>query len=161
MPLKEGSSAETRSENITTEIRAGKDPKQAAAIAYAKARGDTVPAGLETVIDAVCAMCDSVNKATARLDAYCDDRRVIGGVSHGDVETITAVDEWSEEAREAAAKARAKSGGYEEAGSDFREKAKAMAARAAARKQGRESGKDRDLTNLGKEPMAWSGVNKK
>lgn len=37
MPLKEGSSAETRSENIATEIRAGKDPKQAAAIAYSKA----------------------------------------------------------------------------------------------------------------------------
>lgn len=40
MPLKEGSSRETISQNIATEVRAGKDPKQAAAIAYSKARGD-------------------------------------------------------------------------------------------------------------------------
>lgn len=41
MPLKEGSDRETISSNIATEVRAGKDPKQAAAIAYAKARGDS------------------------------------------------------------------------------------------------------------------------
>jgi hypothetical protein len=40
MPLQEGSSREVISANIATEIRAGKDPKQAAAIAYSKARGD-------------------------------------------------------------------------------------------------------------------------
>ena len=40
MPLEAGSSRETISHNIATEIRAGKDPKQAAAIAYSKARGD-------------------------------------------------------------------------------------------------------------------------
>jgi hypothetical protein len=40
MPLKSGSSQETISSNIGTEIRHGKDPKQAAAIAYSKARGD-------------------------------------------------------------------------------------------------------------------------
>jgi 8-oxo-dGTP pyrophosphatase MutT (NUDIX family) len=40
MPLQEGSSREAISANIATEIRAGKDPKQAAAIAYSKARGD-------------------------------------------------------------------------------------------------------------------------
>lgn len=40
MPLKEGSSQEVISQNIATEVRAGKDPKQAAAIAYSKARGD-------------------------------------------------------------------------------------------------------------------------
>lgn len=34
MPLIQGKSDETRSQNIATEIRAGKDPKQAAAIAY-------------------------------------------------------------------------------------------------------------------------------
>jgi hypothetical protein len=34
MPLKRGTSDETRSENIRREIHAGKDPKQAAAIAY-------------------------------------------------------------------------------------------------------------------------------
>jgi uncharacterized protein len=44
MPLKEGSGRETISANIETEIHAGKDPKQAAAIAYSKARGDAEPA---------------------------------------------------------------------------------------------------------------------
>lgn len=37
MPLKSGSSKKVIQENIKTEIAAGRDPKQAAAIAYAKA----------------------------------------------------------------------------------------------------------------------------
>lgn len=37
MPLKEGSSQPVISSNIAAEIEAGKDPKQAAAIAYSKA----------------------------------------------------------------------------------------------------------------------------
>ena len=37
MPLKRGSSDKTVSANIATEIKAGKDPKQAAAIAYSEA----------------------------------------------------------------------------------------------------------------------------
>lgn len=38
MPLKHGTSDKARSENIATEIRHGKDPKQAAAIAYHEQR---------------------------------------------------------------------------------------------------------------------------
>jgi hypothetical protein len=37
MPLKSGSGRKTIESNIRTEIRAGKSPKQAAAIAYSKA----------------------------------------------------------------------------------------------------------------------------
>src|SRR5690348_3348296 len=37
MPLKPGSSQSTISQNIATEINAGKDPKQATAIAYSNA----------------------------------------------------------------------------------------------------------------------------
>jgi 8-oxo-dGTP pyrophosphatase MutT (NUDIX family) len=40
VPLRSGSSKKVIQRNIETEIHAGKDPKQAAAIAYAKARGD-------------------------------------------------------------------------------------------------------------------------
>ena len=42
MPLASGSSKETISRNIATEVRAGRPQKQAAAIAYAKARGDAI-----------------------------------------------------------------------------------------------------------------------
>lgn len=49
MPLKEGSSRETISANIKTEIEAGKDPKQAAAIAYSKAGESRHDAGSTTV----------------------------------------------------------------------------------------------------------------
>jgi hypothetical protein len=38
MPLKKGTSNKTRSENIATEIRAGKPKKQAIAIGYAVQR---------------------------------------------------------------------------------------------------------------------------
>ena len=38
MPLSKGTSDKTRSKNIATEIKAGKPPKQAAAIGYAVQR---------------------------------------------------------------------------------------------------------------------------
>jgi hypothetical protein len=38
MPLKKGKSRKVISENIATEIRAGRKPAQASAIAYSKAR---------------------------------------------------------------------------------------------------------------------------
>lgn len=58
MPLKEGKSEETISKNIETEVNHGKDPKQAAAIAYSEARrtGDAVTVGISGV--------DAIAKAT-------------------------------------------------------------------------------------------------
>ena len=51
MPLKSGSSQETISKNIKTEIEHGKDPKQAAAIAYSQARetGKNPPAAKDNL----------------------------------------------------------------------------------------------------------------
>jgi len=44
MPLEQSASKETLSKNIETEINAGKDPKQAAAIAYSTQRAvDEIP----------------------------------------------------------------------------------------------------------------------
>ena len=42
MPLKKGSSKTTISKNIATEVKAGKPPKQAAAIAYNTAKKGTL-----------------------------------------------------------------------------------------------------------------------
>ncbi len=62
MPLEKGSSNAARSENIATEIRAGKDPKQAAAIGYNVQR-ESRDAG-EDPGSPVCALPESVSPAT-------------------------------------------------------------------------------------------------
>ncbi len=74
MPLEEGSSRATISNNIATEVRTGKDPKQAAAIAYSKAGRDDFAAKL----DAACAGAATLDKRADMVMA--DDHRVIGGV---------------------------------------------------------------------------------
>lgn len=63
MPLQKGSSREAISSNIATEINAGKPPKQAEAIAFSKARGDSSPGAVD-------AMCDSVDKMRAACDGF-------------------------------------------------------------------------------------------
>jgi len=75
MPLKEGSSRETISQNIATEIRAGKDPKQAAAIAYSKARGDE-----ETVASRLDALSQQLDGLASRLDV-AESRRAMDALS--------------------------------------------------------------------------------
>ena len=62
MPLQSESSQATISKNIATEINAGKDPKQAAEIAYSKAGKDKM--------DAAKALCDSLRE---RVDATTPD----------------------------------------------------------------------------------------
>lgn len=66
MPLIEGKSDKARSENIKKEIEAGKDPKQAAAIAYSvqrKAQGKDVQAkdgcDVQATLQALCGIADS------------------------------------------------------------------------------------------------------
>lgn len=52
MPLIEGKSDKARSENIATEIKAGKDPKQAAAIGYAVQRKAEHAKDMQRAMDA-------------------------------------------------------------------------------------------------------------
>ena len=56
MPLSETSSKKSLQKNVETEINAGKDPKQAAAIAYsvqrkARAKGDSLRSMIKDTID--------------------------------------------------------------------------------------------------------------
>lgn len=64
MPLIEGKSDKSRAENIKTEVEAGKDPKQAAAIGYAVQRRvegkDADP--ISAAFDALHAACDLLCK---------------------------------------------------------------------------------------------------
>lgn len=65
MPLVGGSSQAAISENIATERRAGKPASQAAAIAYAKARGDE---DLAERLDACAARLDSLGDRWEALE---------------------------------------------------------------------------------------------
>lgn len=70
MPLKSGSSQETISSNIATERRAhpSMDPKQAAAIAYSKARND-MGTKIDAVMDAVATLAEDGRRLRGRVDS--------------------------------------------------------------------------------------------
>ena len=68
MPLESGASRAAVSHNIATEIRAGKPPKQAEAIAFSKARGDSVAARVDAMVAATDALVKRLD-AVARKDA--------------------------------------------------------------------------------------------
>jgi hypothetical protein len=83
MPLESGSSRAAIGANIATEIRAGRDPKQAAAIAYSKARGDGASDMLmdmlhglasradmgDEIMDAVTGLRSRLDTVSSRLDS--------------------------------------------------------------------------------------------
>jgi hypothetical protein len=72
MPLESGKSQATISKNIATERRAhpSMDPKQAAAIAYSKARGDAM-GKLDKVADAVASLVDRIDSMGKRRAGDC------------------------------------------------------------------------------------------
>ena len=63
MPLETGSSRSAFEHNVKTEIAAGKEQKQAVAIAYSKQRGDK--------LDAACVKLDALDK---RMEALAQRR---------------------------------------------------------------------------------------
>ena len=70
MPLESGKSQATISKNIATERRAhpSMDPKQAAAIAYSKARGDAM-GKLDKIADAVATLAEDGRRLKDRVDS--------------------------------------------------------------------------------------------
>lgn len=73
MPLT--SKGETIKAKLTEEYGAKKGEQ----VLYAGKNAGTFT-GIDALADAVTAMCDSVKNLQARVDAYCDDHRVTGGV---------------------------------------------------------------------------------
>ena len=72
MPLEAGKSKEDISKNIATEVNAGKPVKQAAAIAYSKARGDKV----DRLLDCAGKMMDRADSLFKRAHSLLDVRPV-------------------------------------------------------------------------------------
>lgn len=71
MPLESGSSKETISKNIATEVKAGKPQAQAAAIAYSKAHGD-----LQARMDACGSMLQLLSDRADALERACAEDRL-------------------------------------------------------------------------------------
>jgi hypothetical protein len=76
MPLEKGNTREAISRNIATEERAGKPPKQAAAIAFNVARGD---ARLDALVDAA-----ELLACGAKVDACLDAAAALARCDEGD-----------------------------------------------------------------------------
>jgi hypothetical protein len=62
MPLSNGTSRESREKNIKTEIAAGKDPKQAVAIGYAKQRENIAKKASGDVATCIKGICEVINR---------------------------------------------------------------------------------------------------
>ena len=73
MPLATGSSRAVISRNIATEIRAGKKPAQAEAIAFSKARGDSVAARVDAMVAATDALVRRMDAAFNEADHPRDE----------------------------------------------------------------------------------------
>lgn len=68
MPLESGSSKETFSHNVSTEMKAGKPQRQAVAIAYSK-RGDALDEAVSKIADLGARMDRIGDRVDARVDA--------------------------------------------------------------------------------------------
>lgn len=104
MPLEEGKSQEVISRNIATEIRHGHDPKQAAAIAYSKARGDKLSAACDSAAR-LSARCDAADEMYATADAEGERLWRVRGTMRGKpVETKVQAKDYNDAVRKASGK---------------------------------------------------------